>query len=225
MNDTTLGPEVVDVFELSCGCVYHHTTQMKTRRPVAGTHYPCIRHGIERIDTVSTPQADTTHTVRCKAYFQGDGNPLRWECEGHFLDPVESRGVFGPDSEVVFEEESAEPADDWRVHAAHCCPVHGCKYGDDGCLIANKDMKPTYGKNNGCELCDMDDAATFEDRITIRTVLEEHRDRLMRAEIRLMDLVHASHTDAEAARLKAKRSGVALARSYVEEEIRMMGED
>lgn len=28
-------------------------------------------------------------------------------------------------------------ADDWGVHIAHCCKVHGCKYNDEGCPVVN----------------------------------------------------------------------------------------
>lgn len=36
------------------------------------------------------------------------------------------------------------------VHDAHCCPRHGCKYGDKDCTVES-------GKYPGlvCEICDM----------------------------------------------------------------------
>lgn len=41
---------------------------------------------------------------------------------------------------------------------SHCCPIHGCKYGHEDCPIVNGKAGPTYGKNNGCECCEMDAA-------------------------------------------------------------------
>lgn len=37
------------------------------------------------------------------------------------------------------------------VHDRHCCPVHGCKYGDDDCTVES-------GKYPGiqCESCEWD---------------------------------------------------------------------
>lgn len=35
-----------------------------------------------------------------------------------------------------------------RVHAAHCCSVHGCKYGDDDCPVVSGEEWGIY-----CEQC------------------------------------------------------------------------
>lgn len=43
-----------------------------------------------------------------------------------------------------------------EVHAAHCCPIHGCKYSygfDVKCPIVDKQIEPKYEMNNGCEEC------------------------------------------------------------------------
>lgn len=37
--------------------------------------------------------------------------------------------------------------------AAHCCPDHGCKYGDDDCPVQNGRLKPLYRSNNACAKC------------------------------------------------------------------------
>ncbi len=38
------------------------------------------------------------------------------------------------------------------VHAAHCCRLHGCKYGDEDCPVASGAIKQEYT----CEDCDYD---------------------------------------------------------------------
>lgn len=38
------------------------------------------------------------------------------------------------------------------VHAAHCCPVHGCKYGDEYCPVVLRLIKPL----SICEDCESD---------------------------------------------------------------------
>lgn len=38
------------------------------------------------------------------------------------------------------------------VHTRHCCVIHGCKYGDDDCTVANKLRIQEYE----CEYCDED---------------------------------------------------------------------
>lgn len=40
----------------------------------------------------------------------------------------------------------------WKVHAAHCCKWHGCKYGNDDCPVAQGWVKQEYL----CEQCDED---------------------------------------------------------------------
>lgn len=40
------------------------------------------------------------------------------------------------------------------VHGTHCCPIHGCKYGDDDCPVESNTVQPQYPKNNGCEICE-----------------------------------------------------------------------
>lgn len=36
----------------------------------------------------------------------------------------------------------------------HCCPIHGCKYADSECPVADGRCAPVYPANNGCEACD-----------------------------------------------------------------------
>ncbi len=43
--------------------------------------------------------------------------------------------------------------DKWAVHEGHCCPKHGCKYGDDDCPVTNR---LTTKHNTACELCEED---------------------------------------------------------------------
>lgn len=43
----------------------------------------------------------------------------------------------------------------YDVHAAHCCPVHGCKYGvPSRCPVWVGKAQPRYPDNNGCEQCE-----------------------------------------------------------------------
>lgn len=42
---------------------------------------------------------------------------------------------------------------EWGVHESHCCVLHGCKYGDDDCPVANRQTKQDYP----CETCGMFD--------------------------------------------------------------------
>ena len=39
------------------------------------------------------------------------------------------------------------------VHVTHCCPEHGCKYGEELCPVINKLCQTRYPDNNGCEVC------------------------------------------------------------------------
>ena len=39
----------------------------------------------------------------------------------------------------------------WPVHERHCCPKHGCKYGDKDCPVANGLTKK---HNKHCEDCE-----------------------------------------------------------------------
>lgn len=41
------------------------------------------------------------------------------------------------------------------VHETHCCPVHGCKYGDADCPVTLGAASPRYSNNNGCEHCEL----------------------------------------------------------------------
>jgi hypothetical protein len=44
--------------------------------------------------------------------------------------------------------------DDWGVHEVHCCPKHGCKYGDDTCPVV---LGLTTKHSNHCESCEMEE--------------------------------------------------------------------
>jgi len=39
--------------------------------------------------------------------------------------------------------------DHTAVHATHCCPLFGCKYGDEDCPVALKQVEAVYA----CESC------------------------------------------------------------------------
>ena len=39
----------------------------------------------------------------------------------------------------------------WLVHERHCCPKHGCKYGDKDCPVVNR---LTEKHNDHCEDCE-----------------------------------------------------------------------
>jgi hypothetical protein len=42
--------------------------------------------------------------------------------------------------------------DNTGVHATHCCPAHGCKYGDPDCPVVAGVVQPVYT----CEDCESD---------------------------------------------------------------------
>jgi hypothetical protein len=46
--------------------------------------------------------------------------------------------------------------ENYRSCSTHCCPIHGCKYGLDGCPVKSREVAPEYPPNNGCEPCEMD---------------------------------------------------------------------
>lgn len=41
--------------------------------------------------------------------------------------------------------------EDWGVHERHCCPKHGCKYGDEECPVV---LGLTEKHNTHCEMCE-----------------------------------------------------------------------
>ncbi len=41
----------------------------------------------------------------------------------------------------------------WPVHETHCCPKHGCKYGDPNCPVV---LRETEKHNKHCELCEQE---------------------------------------------------------------------
>ncbi len=43
------------------------------------------------------------------------------------------------------------PKDKWGVHERHCCPKHGCKYGDMDCPVT---LGLTTKHNEHCEMCE-----------------------------------------------------------------------
>jgi len=46
------------------------------------------------------------------------------------------------------------------THITHCCVVHGCKYGDDDCPVANGKMQQTYP----CESCNHKTPSMYQHR-------------------------------------------------------------
>lgn len=42
-----------------------------------------------------------------------------------------------------------EPESKRCVHTEHCCKIHGCKYGDDGCPVADE----TKSQSMPCQVC------------------------------------------------------------------------
>lgn len=62
----------------------------------------------------------------------------------------------GPLKDRLFEALAA--VDRVGVHQTHCCPVHGCKYGDEDCPVDRQEVAPQYPNNNGCESCEADRA-------------------------------------------------------------------
>ena len=59
------------------------------------------------------------------------------------------------------------------VHAAHCCPAHGCKYNnDEECPVVNSEVKPTYP--DACEQCadEKETAQNLSERVKDQIVAE-----------------------------------------------------
>ncbi|QGF20225.1 hypothetical protein SEA_SIXAMA_46 [Gordonia phage Sixama] len=55
------------------------------------------------------------------------------------------------------------------VHSTHCCPIHGCKYGEEQqyvCTIVLGFEKPVYPKNNGCEMCEDEKETPVTNRLS-----------------------------------------------------------
>jgi len=48
------------------------------------------------------------------------------------------------------------------IHTEHCCIVHGCKYGDDDCVVTTGKKRQSYP----CECCD-DDKRHYRDEAMI----------------------------------------------------------
>ena len=44
--------------------------------------------------------------------------------------------------------------DRWGVHESHCCPKHGCKYGDDWCPVV---LGLTNEHSTHCEMCEYEE--------------------------------------------------------------------
>jgi hypothetical protein len=51
------------------------------------------------------------------------------------------------------------PQKDWPVHESHCCPIHGCKYGDEDCPVTNR-LTPNY--NQHCEDCENEGSLMYQ---------------------------------------------------------------
>ena len=45
------------------------------------------------------------------------------------------------------------------VHAAHCCKLHGCKYGDDDCPVESGIVEQKYT----CEQCSEEGIRSLEE--------------------------------------------------------------
>lgn len=53
----------------------------------------------------------------------------------------------------ILIDEANKHKDRWGVHEAHCCPKHGCKYGDSCCPVV---LGLTDKHNTCCEDCEND---------------------------------------------------------------------
>ena len=57
----------------------------------------------------------------------------------------------------------------YGVHQTHCCLLHGCKYGDEGCPVVLKIIEQKYP----CEDCDIQE---IKDNQNLKKVLAgEHK--------------------------------------------------
>jgi hypothetical protein len=53
----------------------------------------------------------------------------------------------------ILTSEAVSKKDQWPVHERHCCPKHGCKYGDEWCPVM---LGLTDKHNEHCECCEDD---------------------------------------------------------------------
>jgi len=58
-----------------------------------------------------------------------------------------------PVRELLNRSIEHKKAGHWAVHEAHCCHIHGCKYGDDWCPVV---LGMTEKHNPHCEMCEDD---------------------------------------------------------------------
>ena len=56
------------------------------------------------------------------------------------------------------------------VHRGHCCIHHGCKYGDEDCVVANGIQPQDYD----CEECDWDEENVKSDVESIEKIIMEN---------------------------------------------------
>ena len=54
------------------------------------------------------------------------------------------------------------PKDEWRVHAGHCCILHGCKYSYNKCPVVTGKIKQLYLCESCTEYYGIKDWKTFE---------------------------------------------------------------
>ena len=58
-----------------------------------------------------------------------------------------------PQKELITKSLKLGTLGEWPVHEDHCCPIHGCKYGDDWCPVV---LGLTKKHNKYCEMCEND---------------------------------------------------------------------
>ena len=78
------------------------------------------------------------------------------------------------------------------VHRTHCCKLHGCKYGDENCPVADGTIMQDYP----CERCGMDDnihsITELEQVIEIRSLTVQERKKAIQIGIDgIIDLQNA----------------------------------
>lgn len=50
----------------------------------------------------------------------------------------------------LYKKSNINP-ENWGAHERHCCPTHGCKYGDSDCPVV---IEATKKHNEHCEMCE-----------------------------------------------------------------------
>lgn len=75
------------------------------------------------------------------------------ECEREMENTNNLESVQNIAKQMLIEKALADK-ENWGVHESHCCPNHGCKYGDPECPVV---LGLTEKHSNHCEMCEYEE--------------------------------------------------------------------